>query len=338
MAKANTKASAKPHAKRPAPGKAKPAASKPAASATKKKPVAAKASAKASAKVASKKPAPAKASRPAEKKVIAKARPAAPKKATAAPLKPVKKPASATKTVAPAAKTVASTPKTPAPPAPAGSTGKTPSAATPKAAPKPALVVPKAAVTQVAPPPPPAAEISPPTKTKSKAEPARKPAVPAQPAQKPAAQEKVVPRKVINLDEIKLPPGYRPSANEEYMNPMHLAYFKQKLDHWREELIAESQETLEHLRTETRDVGDEAERASRESDNILELRTRDRYRKLLRKIEEAIKRIEDGNYGYCEETGEEIGLGRLEARPIATLTVDAQERREMFQKQFRDDH
>jgi len=122
------------------------------------------------------------------------------------------------------------------------------------------------------------------------------------------------------------------------MNPMHLAYFKQKLDNWREELIAESQETLEHLRTETRDVGDEAERASRESDNILELRTRDRYRKLLRKIEEAIKRIEDGSYGYCEETGEEIGLGRLEARPIATLTVDAQERREMFQKQFRDDH
>ena len=85
------------------------------------------------------------------------------------------------------------------------------------------------------------------------------------------------------------------------------------------------------------DVGDEAERASRESDNILELRTRDRYRKLLRKIEEALKRVEEGVYGYCEETGEEIGLGRLEARPIATLTVDAQERREMFQKQFRDD-
>jgi len=131
---------------------------------------------------------------------------------------------------------------------------------------------------------------------------------------------------------------YKPKKDEEYMNPMHMAYFKQKLESWRQELIAESQETLEHLRTETRDVGDEAERASRESDNILELRTRDRYRKLLHKIEEAIKRIEDGSYGYCEETGEEIGLGRLEARPIATLTVDAQERREMFQKQFRDDH
>ena len=121
------------------------------------------------------------------------------------------------------------------------------------------------------------------------------------------------------------------------MNPKHLAYFKRMLDNWRDALITESQETLEHLRTETRDVGDEAERASRESDNILELRTRDRYRKLLRKIAEAIKRVEEGVYGYCEETGEEIGLGRLEARPIATLTVDAQERREMFQKQFRDD-
>jgi len=122
------------------------------------------------------------------------------------------------------------------------------------------------------------------------------------------------------------------------MCPQHLAYFKQKLSNWRQELILESQETLEHLRTETRDVGDEAERASRESDNILELRTRDRYRKLLNKIDQALKRIEDGSYGFCEETGEEIGLGRLEARPIATLTVDAQERRELFQRQFRDDH
>ena len=82
------------------------------------------------------------------------------------------------------------------------------------------------------------------------------------------------------------------------MSPKHLVYFKQKLDSWRDDLITESQETLEHLRTETRDVGDDAERASRESDNILELRTRDRYRKLLRKIEEALKRVEEGVYGY----------------------------------------
>ena len=145
-------------------------------------------------------------------------------------------------------------------------------------------------------------------------------------------------RKVVNLDEIKLPPGYRPALHEEYMSPEQLAYFKRKLQNWRQELILESQETLEHLRTETRDVGDDAERASRESDNILELRTRDRYRKLLTKIGQALKRIEDGSYGYCEETGEDIGLARLEARPIATLTVDAQERRELFQRQFRDDH
>ncbi len=144
-------------------------------------------------------------------------------------------------------------------------------------------------------------------------------------------------RKIVNLEDVKIPLDYKPSEKEEYMRPQHLAYFKRKLESWRDELIVESEETLEHLRTETRDVGDEAERASRESDNILELRTRDRYRKLLRKIEEALKRIDEGAYGYCEETGEEIGLGRLEARPIATLTVDAQERREMFQKQFRDD-
>lgn len=144
-------------------------------------------------------------------------------------------------------------------------------------------------------------------------------------------------RKLVNLEDVKIAADYVPSDKEEYMCAEHLAYFKRKLENWRDELILESQETLEHLRTETRDVGDEAERASRESDNILELRTRDRYRKLLRKIEEALKRVEEGAYGFCEETGEEIGLGRLEARPIATLTVDAQERREMFQKQFRDD-
>ena len=143
--------------------------------------------------------------------------------------------------------------------------------------------------------------------------------------------------RTVNLDDVKLPEGYVPASKEEYMSPRHLLYFRQKLERWREELIAESQETLDHLRSETRDVGDEAERASRESDNILELRTRDRYRKLLKKIDDAMKRIEDGSYGYCEETGEEIGLGRLEARPIATLTVDAQERRELFQRQFRDD-
>ncbi len=170
------------------------------------------------------------------------------------------------------------------------------------------------------------------SKRKSSARTTRQPRIEAAPQLRPR-----IVRKVVNLEDVKIPADYKPSEKDEYMSPEQLAYFKRKLEGWRDELIVESQETLEHLRTETRDVGDEAERASRESDNILELRTRDRYRKLLRKIEEALKRVEEGAYGYCEETGEEIGLGRLEARPIATLTVDAQERREMFQKQFRDD-
>ncbi len=170
------------------------------------------------------------------------------------------------------------------------------------------------------------------SKRKSSARTTRQPRIEAAPQLRPR-----IVRKVVNLEDVKIPADYKPSEKDEYMSPEQLAYFKRKLEGWRDELIVESQETLEHLRTETRDVGDEAERASRESDNILELKTRDRYRKLLRKIEEALKRVEEGAYGYCEETGEEIGLGRLEARPIATLTVDAQERREMFQKQFRDD-
>ncbi|MEM7466926.1 MAG: RNA polymerase-binding protein DksA [Pseudomonadota bacterium] len=153
----------------------------------------------------------------------------------------------------------------------------------------------------------------------------------------PSSKKPKVVKKMVALDEISISDDYKPNPKEEYMCPEHLLYFQRKLRNWQDELIVESQETLENLRSEARDVGDEAERASRESDNILELRTRDRYRKLLRKIDEALKRIEDGTYGFCEETGDEIGIGRLEARPIATLTVDAQERREMFQRQFRDE-
>ncbi|MBT8060484.1 MAG: RNA polymerase-binding protein DksA [Xanthomonadales bacterium] len=120
------------------------------------------------------------------------------------------------------------------------------------------------------------------------------------------------------------------------MCPNHLEYFRQKLETWRQDLIEESRETISHLQHEVRDVGDEAERATRETENSLELRTRDRYRKLIRKIDKALIRIEDGEYGYCEETGEEIGLARLEARPIATLCLDAQERWELRQRQMGD--
>jgi len=135
---------------------------------------------------------------------------------------------------------------------------------------------------------------------------------------------------------VKLPKGYQPSEDEEYMNPKHLEFFRQKLMEWRSSLIEESQETINNLRGEVRDVGDEAERASRETENSLELRTRDRYRKLIGKIDEALGRVDDGSYGYCEETGEEIGLARLQARPNATLCLDAQERWELKQKQMRD--
>jgi len=136
--------------------------------------------------------------------------------------------------------------------------------------------------------------------------------------------------------QVKLPKGYTPSTNEEYMNAKQLEYFKQKLITWRDELIEESRETINNLQREVRDVGDEAERATRETENSLELRTRDRYRKLINKINKALVCVEEGDYGYCDETGEEIGLLRLEARPIATLCLDAQERWELRRKQMGD--
>lgn len=137
----------------------------------------------------------------------------------------------------------------------------------------------------------------------------------------------------MTSNRVELKKGYKPLKKEEYMCAEHLEYFRQKLDTWREELVEESRETINNLQHEVRDVGDEAERATRETENSLELRTRDRYRKLINKIDKALNRIEEGEYGYCEETGEEIGLARLEARPIATLCLDAQERWELRQRQ-----
>ncbi len=132
---------------------------------------------------------------------------------------------------------------------------------------------------------------------------------------------------------VKLKKNYKPTKKESYMSPEQLEYFRQKLVNWRDELVEESRETISNLQQEVRDVGDEVERATRETENSLELRTRDRYRKLINKIDQALNRIEEGEYGYCEETGEEIGIDRLEARPIATLCLDAQERRELKQRQ-----
>ena len=136
----------------------------------------------------------------------------------------------------------------------------------------------------------------------------------------------------INMQKIILPEGYRPSENEEYMNPMQLEYFRLKLQNWREELLDESRETLNHLKEENWNEPDLNDRASVETETTIELRTRDRYRKLIDKIETAITRIDKGDYGYCEETGEKIGLKRLEARPVATLCIEAQMRHENYEK------
>ena len=130
---------------------------------------------------------------------------------------------------------------------------------------------------------------------------------------------------------------YRPSEDEEFMNERQLEYFKQKLQNWKDEILRESGETLKHLQSETENHPDLADRASSETDRSLELRTRDRQRKLISKIDEAMRRIEDGSYGYCEDTGEPIGVARLDARPIATLSLEAQERHERRERVHRDD-
>ena len=131
--------------------------------------------------------------------------------------------------------------------------------------------------------------------------------------------------------------GYRPSDDEAFMNERQLEYFKKKLFAWKDEILRESRETVTHLQKETENHPDLADRATSETDRALELRTRDRQRKLISKIDEALRRIEDGSYGYCEETGEPIGLPRLEARPVATMSVEAQERHERRERVHRDD-
>ena len=134
-----------------------------------------------------------------------------------------------------------------------------------------------------------------------------------------------------------LPPDYRPSEDEPFMNDLQLEYFRQKLLRWRAELLQESAETLNHLQAESLHQPDLTDRASMETDHALELRTRDRERKLISKIDAALARIEDGSYGFCEETNEPIGIRRLEARPIATLSLEAQERHERLERTHRDD-
>jgi DnaK suppressor protein len=130
---------------------------------------------------------------------------------------------------------------------------------------------------------------------------------------------------------------YRPSDKEPFMNERQRDYFRAKLLAWREDILKEAKETLLHLQEENQNHPDLADRASSETDRAIELRARDRQRKLIAKIDEALARIDDGTYGYCEETGEPIALRRLEARPIATLSVEAQERHERRERVYRDD-
>jgi DnaK suppressor protein len=130
---------------------------------------------------------------------------------------------------------------------------------------------------------------------------------------------------------------YVPSEHEPFMNERQVEYFRRKLNNWKEEILRESRETLSHLQDENHILPDAADRASSETDRSLELRTRDRQRKLISKIDAALKRIEDGTYGFCEETGDPIGLKRLDARPIATLSIEAQERHEKRERVYRDD-
>jgi len=134
-----------------------------------------------------------------------------------------------------------------------------------------------------------------------------------------------------------LVPGYRPGANEEFMSPLQLAYFRQKLLGWKDEILRESQGTIAQLKTGPLREADATDRASSETDWGIELRTRDRQRKLISKIDAALRRIDSGEYGFCEVTGEPISLARLEARPIATMTVEAQERHERNERVSRDD-
>jgi DnaK suppressor protein len=141
----------------------------------------------------------------------------------------------------------------------------------------------------------------------------------------------------VNMAKITIDEAYRPSDDEPFMNERQREYFRRKLHQWKADIIRESTETLATLQSENENHPDIADRASSETDRAIELRARDRQRKLIAKIDAALARLEDGSYGYCEETGEPISLKRLEARPIATLSLEAQERHERNERVHRDD-
>lgn len=154
---------------------------------------------------------------------------------------------------------------------------------------------------------------------------------------KKTASKKTASKKTASGASSTLPADYRPSQDEAFMNPVQLEYFRQKLLRWRAELLFEASQTLTNLSSESLHRPDQMDRAQIESNAALDLRTRDRERKLLQKIEAALRRIEDGSYGYCEETGDPISIARLEARPIASLSLHAQEQHERMERVHRDD-
>ena len=139
------------------------------------------------------------------------------------------------------------------------------------------------------------------------------------------------------MTAVEVEEDYKPREDEPFMNERQREYFRNKLLNWKEDILKESRETLAHLQDDNNILPDLADRASTETDRSLELRTRDRQRKLISKIDAALKRIEDGSYGYCEETGDPIGIARLDARPIATLSLEAQEMHERREKVYRDE-
>ncbi len=141
----------------------------------------------------------------------------------------------------------------------------------------------------------------------------------------------------VDENRVELPKNYRPTEKEPFMSARMQEYFRRKLLAWRDEIVAESRTTLDNLRAENVALPDMADRASSESDRALELRARDRQRKLISKIDAALRKLETGDYGYCEDTGEPIGVARLDARPIATLSLEAQERHERSERLRRDD-
>jgi DnaK suppressor protein len=164
---------------------------------------------------------------------------------------------------------------------------------------------------------------------------------PGKTAKKKATGKKAAGKRTRSRSEVLSGPlhgfsPYEPSRGEEYMSADQLEHFRQILTAWKRELMEEVDRTVHHMQDEAANFPDPSDRATQESEFGLELRTRDRERKLLRKIDSALNRIDEGTYGYCDETGEEIGLKRLEARPVATLSVEAQERRELAERQFRD--